>query len=49
MSEILCLCPCTFVLGFSVGFYVSVLCIIHDVQVEMFGVFVLVVILNDNE
>ena len=24
-------------------------CVIHDVQVEMFGMFVLVVILNENE
>ena len=49
ISEILCWCLCTFVLGFYVGLYVSVSCVIHDVQVEMFGVFVLVVIQNENE
>ena len=27
----------------------SVSCVIHDVKVEMFGMFVLVVILNENE
>ena len=27
----------------------SVSCVIHDVQVEMFGLYVLVVIMNENE
>ena len=39
----------SFVLGLSVSLYVSVSCVIHDVQVEIFGVYVLVVILNENE
>ena len=38
-----------FVLGLSIGLYVSVSSVIHDVKVEIFDVDVLVVILNKNK
>ena len=49
ISEILCWWPCTFVRGMSVCLSVSVSCVNHDVKVEMFYLYVLVFILNENK